>query len=90
MLGGLPCPRPPVKRIKGRVYETSADKESRPCVTGVDRTDAFLLGAQRTLEICQQRGIKKAILCSRSPSCDRNGYTGKLLAAHGIEIINVF
>lgn len=90
MLGGLPCPRPPVKRRNGRVYETCADKASRPYVTGADRTEEFMLGAQRTLELCQRHHVTRAILCRYSPSCDRYGFTGKLLAEHGIEVINVF
>lgn len=90
MLGGLPCPRPPAKRIHDRVYETCTEKSERKYVTGADITDAFELGAERTLAICRRYGIRKAILAKFSPSCDANGITGKLLRENGIEVINVF
>lgn len=90
LLGGLPCPRPPVKKWHGRVYETCEDKAERRHVTGADRTKEFELGAQRTLEICLRHGIRKAILCKWSPSCDQAGITGRLLREHGIEVVNVF
>ena len=35
-LGGLPTPRPPVKTVRGRVFETVPDKELRASVTGKD------------------------------------------------------
>ena len=90
MLGGLPCPRPPAKRIHDRVYETCAEKSERKHVTGADVTDAFELGAERTLAICRRYGIRKAILAKFSPSCDASGITGKLLRENGIEVVNVF
>ena len=89
-LGGLPTPRPPVKRRKGRVYETCADKKRRPQVTGADVTEAFELGAARTLETARREGCRQAILCKWSPSCDRQGITGRLLAAEGFEVISTF
>uniref|UniRef100_UPI003217D2E9 DUF523 domain-containing protein n=1 Tax=uncultured Draconibacterium sp. TaxID=1573823 RepID=UPI003217D2E9 len=66
-----------------------------------DYTQAFLSGAQKTLEICQVAGIKKAVLQSRSPSCgygkiydgtfgnkliNGNGITAELLESNGITI----
>lgn len=90
MLGGLPCPRPPVKRLHGRVYETCPEKAERKNVTGADRTREFEQGAELTLAKCRRLGIKTAYLAARSPSCDKSGITGKLLAGEGIEVINVF
>lgn len=87
-LGGLPVPRPPVKRKKGRVFETCEDKKNRKNVTGKDVTETFISGAQKTLKIAQKAKVKTAILCKWSPSCDISGIAGKLLAADGIEIIN--
>jgi len=51
MLGGLPVPRPPVKRRKGRVFETCEEKSNRKNVTGKNITDSFQLGAQKTLDL---------------------------------------
>jgi len=89
-LGGLPTPRPPVKRIKGKVYETCADKKKRKDVTGKNVTKFFIDGAAETLKIAKHNNIKKAIFCNWSPSCDKSGITGKLLIANGIDIINTW
>lgn len=90
MLGGLPTPRPPVKRRKGRVYETCEEKSNRKNVTGKDITDSFQLGAQKTLDLAKKNNVKTAIMCNWSPSCDKSGITGKLLIANGIEVINTW
>ena len=90
MLGGLPVPRPPVKRKKGRVYETCEEKTNRKNVTGKDITDSFQLGAQKTLDLAKKNNVKTAIMCNWSPSCDKSGITGKLLIANGIEVINTW
>jgi len=90
MLGGLPCPRPAAKRVKGRVYETCAEKADRKNVTGRDITDYFVKGAEATLSVAKQHKCKKAIFCRMSPSCGETGITTKLLQSNGIEVINVF
>lgn len=87
-LGGLPTPRPPVKRRKGIVYETCPDKANRKNVTGKDVTNFFVCGAEKTLEIAKKHKIKKAVLCKWSPSCDINGITGRLLSRNGIDVVN--
>jgi len=89
-LGGLPTPRPPVKTVRGRVYETVAEKELRASVTGKDVTDAFVAGAEATLAIAKKHRCKLTVLCARSPSCAKTGITGKLLEANGIAVINLF
>ncbi len=58
-LGGLTTPRTPCEIIDGRVV--SCD--------GEDRTEAYLSGSQKVLEICKKYSIKKAILKQNSPSC---------------------
>jgi len=90
VLGGLPVPRPPVKRIRGRVFETCPDKSSRKYVTGNEVTQYFRSGAAKTLEIAIRNNVELCILCSWSPSCDITGITGKLLAQNGFKIINTF
>ncbi|MCF8026142.1 MAG: DUF523 domain-containing protein [Desulfobacteraceae bacterium] len=89
-LGGLPTPRPPVKRRNGRVYETCADKAHRKDVTGREVTEFFRDGAAKVLELAISQNINTAIFCKWSPSCDKTGITGKLLAANGIKIINTW
>jgi uncharacterized protein YbbK (DUF523 family) len=90
VLAGLPVPRPPVKRRKGKIYETCPEKENRKNVTGADVTEIFAHGAQLTLDIAKSHMCQKAILCKFSPSCDKAGVAGKLLSENGIEVVNVF
>ena len=90
ILGGLPIPRPPVKRSKGRVFTTCDDKSLRYNFTGEDITDSFVLGAKKTLKICLKNNCKTAIMCKWSPSCDITGITGKMLKENGINVINTF
>lgn len=58
-LGGLKTPRTPCEIINGRVVSSD----------GEDRTNEYLLGSQKVLELCKKHGIKKAILKQNSPSC---------------------
>ena len=97
VLGGLPVPRTRCEIFTGREGSEQVVDE-----TGEDRTEAFRLGAQRTLELCRAAGISKAILQPRSPSCGcgsiydgsftgrlipGNGMTARLLVENGIAII---
>lgn len=92
-LGGLSTPRVPCEIISGKVISK----------VGVDCTKEFNFGANRTLEIAKNNGVKKAILKSKSPSCGYklvydgsfsgnivkgNGVTADLLSKNGIEIFN--
>ena len=90
LLGGLLVPRKPVKRKNGKVWETCADKENRKNVTGKDVTASFEKGSTETLKIALENEIKKAILCKWSPSCDKNGFTGRVLIENEIEVINTW
>ena len=93
LLGGLTSPRIPVELINGKAIRKD----------GVDVTEAFNKGAEKTLEFCKKHNIKKAILKSNSPSCgcnkiydgtfsgvviDGDGITTKLLKENGIEVIS--
>ncbi|HHZ02071.1 MAG TPA: DUF523 domain-containing protein [Tissierellia bacterium] len=91
--GGLPVPRHPCEIKDERVINT----------LGEDKTHNFVKGANRTLELCNEYNIKKAILKERSPSCGSNyiydgtftntlikgqGITARLLKENGIEVIS--
>ena len=99
--GGLGTPRP-------SAWIESADAGS--VVDGTDRvvdvdardvTAAFLRGASGALELCRARGIRRAFLKERSPSCgvacthvaglptDGRGVTAETLARAGIELEGV-
>lgn len=90
MLGGLECPRKPVKRRGGKVFITCEDKKNRKNITGKELTKEFKKGAEEVLKICLKNKIKKAVLCKWSPSCDERGITGKLLIKNRIEVFNTF
>ncbi|QQO10294.1 DUF523 domain-containing protein [Breznakiella homolactica] len=63
VLGGLPIPRPPCEiRIENRQTKVIGRD-------GYEYTQAFVLGAEKTLRICRRYRITTAILKSMSPSC---------------------
>lgn len=91
--GGLPTPRLPSERRDGRVFSS----------TGEDVTAAFLLGAERTLELCRRETVELAILKQGSPSCGSRyiydgsfsgvkipgeGVTAELLRSHGVRVVS--
>ena len=88
----MPTPRVPAERVGDRVLTRD----------GADVTDAYRLGAEKTLETALANGVKRAALQERSPSCGcgaiydgtfsgrlvpGDGVTAALLREHGIEII---
>jgi len=91
--GGLPTPRLPSERRDGRVFSSA----------GEDVTESFLLGAERTLELCRREGVGLAILKQGSPSCGSRyiydgsfsgvkipgeGVTAELLRKNGIRVVS--
>lgn len=95
--GGLGIPRDPAE-ITSRDKPFKVQKEN-----GEDVTINFLLGAKKALDICQEEGIKVALLKSKSPSCgniqtydgtfsgtliDSQGLTARLLSENGITVFN--
>ena len=91
--GGLPTPRLPSERRGDRVVSSA----------GEDVTEAFLLGAERTLELCRRENVNFAVLKQGSPSCGSRyiydgsfsgvkipgeGVTAKLLRANEIQVIS--
>lgn len=92
-LGGLPVPREPA--------EIQQNSSMIIDVKGNNVTQAFILGAQKTLDICLKENIKYALLKESSPSCGSNsiydgtfsnnkikgkGVTAQLLHQHGIKV----
>jgi len=88
-LGGMPTPR-----TGERLHGTGAqvlDEGLRIIApeTGEDVTRFHVNGAQYTLEIAQIVGACRAYLKAGSPSCDRNGVTGELLARNGVRVVRI-
>jgi uncharacterized protein YbbK (DUF523 family) len=95
MLGGLGVPRPPaeINPATGRVMTNEGD----------DVTDAFREGARLVGALCEDQGIRVAILKANSPSCGSrilydgtftgakipgDGITAALLRANGVTIFD--
>jgi len=90
----LPTPRPPARFIGDRIVD----------INGIDKTEAFMKGAKKALEICKKENIKIFIGKEKSPSCgikktsayingceckcDMMGLTSKILKEDGIELIS--
>ena len=77
--GGLPIPHEPSERVGDRVLSKS----------GADVTAAFQRGAEKTLALALQHGVKKAVLKERSPSCGCGSiydgtFTGKVVPGNGV------
>ncbi|MCE5236352.1 MAG: DUF523 domain-containing protein [Clostridiaceae bacterium] len=101
VLGGLTRPRLPSEIESGTGEDVLSGKARVVAKDGRDVTEAFLLGAQKTLEMAQSCGAKRAILKAKSPSCGcgavydgtfsgtlrkGNGVTAALLKQNGIEV----
>ena len=91
VMGGMSTPRAPSEIVGQRVMG----------VNGEDNTEYFVLGAQRSLELCRRYNVKKAVLKQNSPSCgcrqvydgtfsgrlvDGMGVTARLLSENEIEV----
>ncbi|TKB45383.1 DUF523 domain-containing protein [Thalassotalea mangrovi] len=91
--GDLPVPRPRAEQSGDKVIDEF----------GNDVTRAFTQGAAKALALCQQQGIRLALLKEYSPSCGANmiydgtfsgtriagmGVTAKLLSEHKIQVFS--
>jgi len=90
----LPTPRPAVRFIGDKLID----------INGVDKTDKFLKGANKALEICKKENISIFIGKEKSPSCgiqqtsayingceckcNTMGLTSKILKDNGIKLIS--
>jgi len=84
--GGLGTPRPPAW-IEGGGASDVLDGRARVVTdAGADVTEAFLEGARRALALCRERGIRRAYLKERSPSCGvcRTHVDGELARGPGV------
>lgn len=100
-LGGLTTPRKPAEIV----LSESKDSNDKKILNnnGEDVTEQFLRGAEETLKIAKELGVKKAILKEGSPSCGANyiydgtftgnkikgkGVTAELLEKEGIAVFS--
>lgn len=78
--GGLPVPRIPAERQADGLVRDAA---------GVDRTEAFELGARKALQAALRAGCQAALLKERSPSCGVNEiydgtFSGQRISGQGV------
>lgn len=95
--GGLATPRPPAWIESKDAAAVLAGEARLVTQSGADVTAAFKRGAANALAFAQSRGIKRALLKERSPSCgvaqthiagklaNSPGVTAQLLLDHGID-----
>lgn len=91
--GGLSTPRAPAEITNGKVFTNE----------GLNVTQAFQIGATKTLELCKRENIKIVLLKAKSPSCgniqiydgtfkkiliDGFGISAKLLKENNILVFN--
>lgn len=82
--GGLPTPRVPCEIISKDPLKV-IDKE------GNDKTEEFILGAEKTLELCKTNTISKALMKANSPSCSSQfvkdgSFTGVSIEGLGVTV----
>lgn len=89
-LGGLPTPRPAAEVAHGAGGAEGRWQQARVVDRhGNDVSAAFVLGARQVLAEVQARGVKVAVLKSRSPSCGPHSrhdgtFSGHLVAQPGV------
>ena len=89
-LGGLPTPREAADIYGGDGTDVLAGTAKVISKSGIDCTDAFLLGAEQVLHLARLQNIRTAFLKARSPSCAVNGtigVTAALLRNAGLRLI---
>jgi len=67
--GGLPVPRPPAEIVGGDGNAVLTKEAYVGDFSGADVTDAYLRGAQATLEAALASGVRLAVFKDGSPSC---------------------
>ena len=80
--GALPTPRIPAERINEHLVW---------CKNGIDVTKNYNEGAQLAYKVIKEKGIKVAILKSKSPSCGRGfiydgSFTHTLKKGNGVTV----
>ena len=100
---GLLIPRPSSEIVGGTGDDVLENKAQVITHTGINRTNAFIIGANNALSIAQKHHIRIALLKKNSPSCGNttiydgsysgqlingSGVTAALLKKNGIEVFN--
>ncbi len=86
--GGLPTPRPPAE-IQGTAVEVLQRMSTVRTQSGLDVSEAYVVGAARALHVVEAAGALKAILKAKSPACGIDqvydgSFGGRLIAGEGV------
>jgi len=74
-MGGLGTPRTPCAIRGGGGAEVLDGRATVRSEVGADHTEAYLVGARRTLELLRVRGVVTFYGKARSPSCGRDTHS---------------
>ncbi|WP_414044814.1 DUF523 domain-containing protein [Macrococcus equi] len=103
VLGGLSTPRDPAEIVGGDGFDVLDGKAKVITISGKDVTEAFIKGAEQTLQILKDNLVDTVILKANSPSCGNTqiydgsfsgtkkqglGVTSALLSRHGIQVMS--
>ena len=88
-LGGMTTPRRPSEIVGGDGHDVLDGRARVMDSAGEDVTGFFIRGAQATLEACIKRGVYRAVLKAKSPSCGAGeiydgSFTGRLKPGDGV------
>jgi len=88
-LGGLPTPRNPMEIVGGSGEDVLDGKAKVVDSQGNDMTAEMIKGAQETVRVANEWGIRDALLAPKSPSCGcgkiyDGTFSGKLKMGDGV------
>jgi uncharacterized protein YbbK (DUF523 family) len=89
LLGGLETPRQPAEIVGGNGEDVLQGKARVIDLAGADVTDAFIKGANETLNFVQKMRATTVVLKEFSPSCGSGSiydgtFTGEKVQGHGV------
>jgi uncharacterized protein YbbK (DUF523 family) len=89
LLGGLETPREPAEIVGGNGEDVLQGKARVIDLAGADVTDAFIKGANETLNFVQKMRATTVVLKEFSPSCGSGSiydgtFTGEKVQGHGV------
>jgi uncharacterized protein YbbK (DUF523 family) len=103
--GGMPTPRAPAEIVGGDGNKVLSKEVQVINNNKEDATEAFIIGANKALQIAKENNCVVAILTERSPSCGSSqiydgsfsgvrkqgiGVTTALLESNGIKVFNQY
>ena len=82
--GGLGTPRPPAEISAGEGADVLAGRARVLTEAGEDVTAQYLAGARSALDLAREKGVRRAILKARSPSCGHGSIYDGTFTGHAV------